>query len=249
MLRTLALAVIGLAVFAAPALAEPTTLTVRTISRDAKFIGTGMGGMEIRLVDARTGAELASGLTAGGTGDTNRLVVEPRLRQAPLAGEGDGVFTAVVDIKAPTLVRLEARGPVGYPASAVTVTAELWVLPGQPVTGDGWVIEVPGLVVSPTASRTPDGLTVTSKVMLMCGCPVTPGGLWDADHYEVIAWVAGPDGIGKAHPLSYSGQASTFGATLVEAPDGPLTITLTAVDKRTGNTGVTVIAVPAQAAK
>jgi hypothetical protein len=42
-------------------LAEPTVITIRVISKDAKFIGTSMGGMRITLRDAHTGAVLATG--------------------------------------------------------------------------------------------------------------------------------------------------------------------------------------------
>lgn len=238
-MRTLVLSLaLAAALAAGPALAEPTELTVRAQSRDAKYIGTSMGGMEISLYDQASGKLLAKGLTEGGTGDTASLVEEPRVRQVPVAGEGDAVFKATIDIDKPTLVRLEARGPMGHPDAAITVTSMAWVLPGQAVVGDGWVVEVQGLVVTPSLA---DG-RLTAKVVLMCGCPVTLGGLWDADAYEVTAWIAGAGGEATPVKLNYAGQASTFGIDF-SAPSGT-EVLVTAVDGRTGNTGVARFKVP-----
>ena len=36
-------------------MAEPTDITVRVLSKDAKFVGTSMGGVRITLRDAETG--------------------------------------------------------------------------------------------------------------------------------------------------------------------------------------------------
>jgi len=70
-------AVVGLAVLTPTgAWAEPTDIVVRVLSKDAKFIGTSMGGMQVTLRDAHTGEILATGLTRGGTGDTKRLMHE-----------------------------------------------------------------------------------------------------------------------------------------------------------------------------
>ena len=44
---------------ATPALAVPTPVTVRVLSQGAKFIGTGMGGVDVVLADAVTGTKLA----------------------------------------------------------------------------------------------------------------------------------------------------------------------------------------------
>jgi len=64
----------------APCGAEPTDITVRVISRDAKFIGSSMGGVRITNRDADTGEILAQGMTKGGTGNTNRIMIRDRKR-------------------------------------------------------------------------------------------------------------------------------------------------------------------------
>ena len=60
--------------FAAPAIAEPTPVTVRVISQDAKFVGDSTGGAQVILRDAESGHILAEGITAGGTGNTDQIM-------------------------------------------------------------------------------------------------------------------------------------------------------------------------------
>lgn len=63
---------------------EPTEIVVRVIGKDSKFIGTSMGGMRITLRDAHTGELLATGVTVGGTGDTERIMQPQGGRRARL---------------------------------------------------------------------------------------------------------------------------------------------------------------------
>ncbi len=232
----------ALLALAGPAAAEPTHVVVRALAKDAKFIGDAMGGVEIILTDARTGKRLGQGLTRGGTGDTKRLIVEPRVRGQPLATPEAARFEATLDITRPTLVKAEARGPLGKPGATITVASEMWLLPGKGVEGDGWVLELPGLVVEPAAglgARPHDPLTVTAKVTLMCGCPIEPGGHWDANQYDVHATLLGPGDrpLGEA-TLAYAGAPSTFSGELPPPDKGDYRVVVTARNAATGNTGV-----------
>lgn len=230
-----------LAALLAPALAsaEPTSVTVRMLAHDAKFVGESMGGVAVTLSDARTGAKLAEGTIKGGTGDTQKIMVAPRVRGTPIAGPEAGAFTAVLDIAKPTLVRLEARGPLGKPDAAITVSSTRWVLPGKAVDGEGWVVEAPGLVVEPSWAASAGGGKLTAKVTLMCGCPITPGGMWNADRYEVLAQLTGPDGkAAPAKALAYAGEASTFAASFEGLAKGTYRLLLTAYNPDTDNAGV-----------
>ena len=147
MIKAFALAAaLTLAAFAA--LAEPTRVMVRAQAQDAKFIGDHMGGVQITLSDARTGMVLAKGLTKGGTGDTPRIMKTPRTRGMGLSDPSAAGFEAVVDLKQPTLVRVDAIGPVGKPDTAIKVSSTQWILPGRDIVGDGWVLNFPGLVKS-----------------------------------------------------------------------------------------------------
>lgn len=233
--------VLGLAT---PAAAEPTMITVRAISKDSKFIGTSMGGVEVRLYEGYGEKLLAEGRIEGATGDTDLLMTTPLVRRAPMATRGDAAFVAVLDIDKPTLVRLEATGPNKSPgAAAIQVTSMAWFLPGRGTTGDGWVVEFPGLAIQPVFaflgkdhSKTKTG-QISADVTLMCGCPLEPGGFWDSNKVEVIAWIAADGQPPRQVRLAYGGKPSFFTAEVGDLPAN-FTITVTAYDLRSGNTGV-----------
>ena len=84
---------------------------------------------------------------AGSTGDTARIMTGGP-RGTPLADEASAAFRTRIDIDEPRLVEVVAYGPLAQPQAAVRVTAQRWIVPGRPATqGDGWVLELPGLVV------------------------------------------------------------------------------------------------------
>ena len=115
----------------------------------------------------------------------------------PVSTEDAAVFHAVVDIAEPRRIEVTARGPLGQPQATNTASVTQWVVPGKPVTGgDGLLLELPGFVVDVLAppahlklSGAPQSVSLRANVCMMCGCPVTPGGLWDADRFEVAAIV------------------------------------------------------------
>lgn len=239
MTRILVLCLAFLTLGAAPALAQPTTLILRAQAHDAKFIGTSMGGVEMTLVDVATGRVLARGVTSGGTGDTAILVVKPRVRGAPVTSAETAGFTATIDIDRPTLVRLQARGPLGKPEAAATVTATRWILPGHDLAGDGWIVEIPGLVVEPSFETVAGGgLRIIANVTMMCGCPVEPGGHWDADGFEVRARLTRKGEAPLDLALGYDGKPSRFAGALEAIKPGTWQLEVWALDKATGDVGV-----------
>jgi len=239
-------ALIALAVgLAHPALAVPTEIHVRVLSLGAKFIGTSMGGVEITLRDAETGAVLAKGVTAGSTGDTARIM-QGGPRNAQVSTPDASVFRATIDMAEPRLLQVEARGPMAQPQAQVRVTSQQWIIPGRGMTtGDGWLLELPGLVVD---AIDPPAQTVLAKdakvqpigvnVALMCGCPITPGGLWDAARFDVRASVSRAGAAPVDVPLSYGGRTGYFAGNLPLSGAGPYLVTVSAVDGKTGATGV-----------
>lgn len=226
--------------------AEPTEITVRVLSKDAKFIGTSMGGMRVTLRDAETRELLAEGVTRGGTGDTGRIMHTDGGRRARLADDGAAAFTAMLDLDRPRLIEAEAFGPLDHPRAAHGVTASQWVVPGRDLSvGDGWVLELPGFVVgvvTPDAEAIlpsdTDGVAILANVTMMCGCPIQPGGLWDADNLEVAALVHRDGGERRKIALDFAGQASRFAATAPIDGPGVYDLLVYAYDKTNGNTGV-----------
>ncbi len=249
MLRTLitcALLGILFAPQAATAAATPTDIDVRVLSKGAKFIGTSMGGVEITLRDAATGELLAKGVTEGTTGDTGKIMLEHQPRHEPVSTEDAAVYRATLELDEPRRIEVTARGPLGQLQAAATATVTQWIVPGKPVTGgDGLVLEMPGFAVAvldPPAHRVVSAagepLEVRANVVLMCGCPVEPGGLWDADGYEVMAIVKRDGARAAEVPLAYAGEPSQFAAGIEVREPGLYEITVYAYDPANGNTGL-----------
>ncbi|WP_425409953.1 hypothetical protein [Hyphococcus sp.] len=241
--KCLAVLFTAYALVTAPAAAEPTDVTVRVIAKGAKFIGDSMGGVRIVLRDAATGAILAEGVTTGGTGDTNKIMREGIDRYGARWTPGAAAFNARLDIDAPVKIRVEATGPLAQPQSALTVTSEQWVVPGHPVTGgDAWLLEMPGFAVdilTPAAHSSADGeITIAANVVMMCGCPVTPGGLWNADAYDIKAMIYRNGEQVDEVTLEYAGEASQFKAMFFPKDNGAYQIIVVAFDEASGNTGL-----------
>jgi hypothetical protein len=229
------------------ATAEPTEIVVRVMAKDAKFIGTETGGVKITLRDADTGEVLAKGLTEGPTGNTARIMKDSHARRDVLSDDTSAKFSATLDLKRPRRVQVTALGPMMSKDAAVSVTSTQWVLPGKPVNGgDGWVLELPGFAISlldplPASATLGSGGTripLKAKVTMQCGCPITPGGQWDANKFQISAMLERGTTIYPATPLAYAGQASTFAGEVAVAEKGAYVLDIYAYDPANGNTGL-----------
>ena len=226
--------------------AASTQIDVRVISRGAKFIGTSMGGVQITLHDVQTGELLAKGKTRGGTGNTQRIMKTKHARNGVLADSSAAVFRTILDLQEPRLIKVTAHGPLAQRQAANTVSATQWVVPGKDLSGgNGWLLEMPGFVVDvldPPAhkgfSGLPQEIPITANITKMCGCPITPGGLWDADDYQVRTLVSRN---GESMPnisMEYAGEPSQFTGTLAVGEPGTYEVMVYAYDPETGNTGL-----------
>ncbi len=78
-----------------PALqAQETEVMVRVKSKDAKFIGSSIGGAMVLIKNAETGEVLASGKTSGSTGDTELIMKQAHSRNQRLTDENTAGFLA-----------------------------------------------------------------------------------------------------------------------------------------------------------
>ena len=150
------------------------------------------------------------------------------------------------------LVDLEVSGPVDHPGSKIRIVSQRWIMPGQPVKiGDGWVVELPGLAISPSARFVDGGsadtgrsIAISAKVELLCGCPITPGGLWDAKDYQVTAslWQRGRR-VSEAQ-LAFVQAPGGFAGSMVAPAKGRYRVYVLARNVVTGNSGVTELTLP-----
>ena len=226
--------------------AEITNITVRVVARNAQYVGDLVEGAVVTITDAASGELLAQGITTGDAGNPQRTMRTPRKRGEPMAGKGDAKFTATLDIDEPRYLQVAVYGPLDKRFTANRASATQWVVPGKHVTGgDGWVLELAGLLVSPNlaASTVPlltaaSGIVIEAEVMLMCGCPIKPGFYWDPKDYEVVAIVRrGDEDVGR-YPLRYAGVASEFTTQFTARIPGVYDISVYAYDSASGNTGV-----------
>jgi hypothetical protein len=235
-----AIVLFGLLFAADIAVAAPldTNVTVRIRAHDAKFVGSHVGEVNIVIEDADTGAWLASGRIAGGTGDTQRLMQTPATRNMPLADADSAAYTATLKLERPTRIRIRATGPLAQPDAVQELSVTAWVVPGRNIDGDGIVLNLPGLIVTPKPQLAVNGrLPLVADVTLMCGCPITKDGLWDSDDYEVHAQVATGGGPTSDVALKFTGETNRFAGDLAVTRAGRYDVTVWAYNAKTGNTG------------
>ncbi len=231
----------------ATVLAEPTTITVRVRSHDAKFIGSAAGGVGVVVKDADSGRVLAQGMIRGGTGDTKALMKDPIARRQEIAGPKAASYVARLNIDRPTRVEIQVRGPLAGGHNVHLASRTLVVLPGHDIAGDGVVFELYGCIVdivSPTPHeffKPGQTVTIDASVVMLCGCPVKPGGLWDADQFDVRATVFDAHGEKLAEiPLQYAGTTSRFRADFKPATVGGYRVVVTAALDASANYGYAV---------
>lgn len=221
----------------------PTRVDVHVVARDAKLVGTAVGGAEVVVRDAASGEVLARGTHEGGTGDTG-LIMGDRERNADVfTTPGAAVFTAELPLEEPRMVHIEAAGPLDYPAARTTASTTLLLVPGRHVGGDGVVLELWGYIVeilrAPESVVAGEEFGVLARVRMLCSCPTEPGGLWEAG--EVTARLVDGDGNAVAETaLAFSGADSEYGGRLT-APtaSGEVTLEVIASSDVTGNAGRT----------
>ena len=227
----------------------PTEITVHVLAHDAKLIGDVAGGARVVIREEATGRILAEGIQRGGTGDTDLIVREPRVRgEDRLTTEGAARFAATLDLDHPTWIVVEAEGPLGFPSATTRASRRLLAVPGRHLDGDGVVLTLQGLIVSLLAPTPEDALqaggtlAIEAGVKLLCTCPIEDGGLWDATDYEVVAELWRGDALVASAPLGFSGRTNVFAGSLgipvpEEEDDGVHLLRIVAGHPGTGNWG------------
>ncbi|MDX1624744.1 MAG: hypothetical protein R3199_12280, partial [Gemmatimonadota bacterium] len=226
-----------------PALAQtPTEVVVRAVAKDAKVIGSGVGGARITIRDAATGEILAEGEQQGGTGNTDRIMRTPRDRGATVYGTEDAAaFRATLSLDVPTMVAIQAEAPLDFPHAIQRTEKTLTLVPGKHVRGEGVILELNGFIVEildPGGETTRrETIEVLARVRMVCGCPTEPGGLWDSDRYTIVARLLDAEGETLVEtPLDFAGETSTYEGALPDR-EGATELVVIAADPERANFG------------
>jgi hypothetical protein len=227
--------------------AMETKIMVRAKARDAKFIGTSLGGAHIIIRNKLNQRILAEGNTTGSTGNTDLIMKTPRIRGNSIADEQTGGFMAAVDIDEPTFVNIEVISPLNSKQAQAVVSTELWLIPGKHILGEGIVLEIPGYSIDILKPRTHQYISLRSikdtpflfqaNIVMMCGCVIDKGGVWNSDEIEVRGILKKDGKFIKNVELSLVSANLFEGSHLISSP-GNYELVLYAYHEKTGNTGV-----------
>lgn len=227
--------------------ATDTQIIVRAKAKDAKFVGSSLGGAYVIIKNKLTGEILAQGKTEGSTGNTDLIMKQAKERYTQLADDNTAKFMATIDIDDPTFITVEVSSPLNDKQAQVQASTELWLIPGKHILGDGVVVEIPGFIVDILAPRTHQYISleevkgkpfsVQANIVMMCGCTISKNGLWDSEKMEVAGLVKLDGKSYTEVPLENVGTNLFEGSLEIEKA-GQYEVTIYAFDERTGNTGV-----------
>ena len=227
--------------------ATETKVMIRAKARDAKFIGSSLGGAHIIVRNKLNQKILAEGNTTGSTGNTDLIMKTPKIRGNSIADDQTGGFMATIDIDEPTFVNIEVISPLNSKQAQAMVSTELWLIPGKNILGEGIILEIPGYIIDILKPRTHQyiGLkTIKDKpflfqanIVMMCGCVIEKGGVWNSDEIEVTGILKKDGKFVKNIDLSWVSTNLFEGSHIINTA-GNYELILYAYHEKTGNTGV-----------
>lgn len=227
--------------------ATETKVMIRAKARDAKFIGTSLGGAHIIVRNKLNQRILAEGNTSGSTGNTDLIMKTPKVRGNSIADDHTGGFVAAIDIDEPTFVTVEVISPLNSKQAQAVVTTELWLIPGKHILGEGIILEIPGYIIDILKPRTHQYISLKTiqdkpfqfqaNIVMMCGCVIEKGGVWNSDEIEVKGILKRDGKFVKNIDMSLVSTNLFEGSYLLTIP-GNYELVLYAYHEKTGNTGV-----------
>lgn len=226
---------------------KETKINVRAKAKDAKFIGSSLGGARVIIRDKNNGRILAEGKTEGSTGNTRLIMETPKGRYQPISDETTAGFQATIDIQEPTFVRVEVYAPANHKQAQIAASTELWLLPGKHILGDGIVLEIPGFIIDILKPRTHQYIALDSireqpvmihaNIVMMCGCVINKGGLWNSDEIEVKGLLK-KDGSPFQEVEMELTDVNLFSGVMKISDPGNYELTVYAFNEKSGNTGI-----------
>lgn len=227
--------------------ATETKIMIRAKARDAKFIGSSLGGAYVIIRNKANQQILAEGKTSGSTGNTDLIMKVAKTRESSIVDAQTAGFLAKVDINEPTFVSIEVVSPINSKQAQAKVSTELWLIPGKDILGDGIILEIPGFIIDILKPRTHQYISLKAikdkpfqfqaNVVMMCGCVIEKGGVWNADGFEISGILKKDGKYWKDVKMSFVSTNLFEGDIQIET-GGNYELTLYAYDQKTGNTGV-----------
>ena len=227
--------------------AKQTKIIVRVKAKDAKFVGSSLGGAYIIIRNSLNQKILAEGKTVGSTGNTNLIMSTPRIRGNSIVDSQTAKFLATIDIEEPTFVTIEVLSPINNKQASAKITTQLWIIPGKHILGDGIIVEVPGFIIDILKPRTHHYIAlndiknkpfkIQANIVMMCGCTINKDGLWDSEKMEVRGILKRNGKLVKEVPLHWVSTNLFDGNTTITKP-GNYELIVYAYNSKTGNTGV-----------
>jgi hypothetical protein len=241
----------------------PTRLTLRVQARGGKFLGDDIGGAWVVVRDARTTEVLATGVTRGDSGTlcpeyrpgaSLQTIVTPG-KSPPVTWVIPEPTTSRLDVElaldGPTPIEITAYGPLGGLQSARRTTVAQSIVPGQRNPDPGLVVVLPGLMVQvlepATHRKLPAGggtVRLAANVTMMCGCPIDDDEPWIPADFEVAAEVRRAGSPNRVRvPLTHEADEppSLFRGECALHEPGNYEVSITAVQKSTGNAGAGMV--------
>lgn len=198
-----------------PLAADTIRVEVSALSEGAKFIGDKTGGARITIVDDESGELLAQGTTRGGTGSTEKIMSGAGGVHRNVVTEDAAVFSTDIPLLEPRRVTVVATGPLDFPQAYSTASRTVWLMPGEDRTNASRIVlTLSGYIIDPveTAINRMGTGDLRVDLQMLCGCPVTPGGTWDADRISKQATLLGPSGMQQTVQLEYTGEGTIYKA-------------------------------------
>lgn len=230
-------------------LVPETNFMVTVRAKDAKFIGSSMGGAHVTIRNRANGDIVAEGNTSGGTGDTEKLMGASISRDAELVTEDSARIEFSLELIEPIPVTVTASGPLSQPQSMATVSQDMVIIPGKDyASGNGIMLELPGFAVDilePAAAtkekfdaKAP--VTVTANVVKMCGCTVEKDSPWPPERYEISADIYVESHHFASTPMIFTGTPGQYAARFQIPKAGTYKIIVSAFDPKTKEGGMDV---------
>lgn len=227
--------------------ATDTKIIVRAKAKDAKFIGSSIGGAYVIIRDKISNRILSKGRTIGSTGNTNLIMNTAKERGNTISDEQTSKFLAIIDIDEPTFINIEVISPFNNKQAQGTISTELWLIPGKDILGDGIILEIPGFIIDILKPRTHHYISLNSiknkpfeikaNIVMMCGCTINKGGIWDSEKIEVKA-IFKKNGIHLKDVNMSLTETNLFEGNINLNLAGQYEITVYAYNAESGNTGV-----------